>query len=110
MKKTIGRFSSNILMLSAVCLSAPSFADSESVGDKATFECMNKKTFAIDETCMSKSIENNFAFQKAQNLLVQKAEETNDRVMATMTFDSRNMTIKIVAYKDATLAKADTQK
>lgn len=85
------------------------FASSNTTDETKAFDCVNKETFAIDSECMNSSIEDNLVFKSAQKAVVENAETASDRAMASMTFDSTTMTIKIVAHKDATLAKADTK-
>lgn len=84
--------------------SASSFAVSDNPNKIRTFDCMDKKTFDIKSECMANRVENSVAFKATQKAVVEDAKAVGDRAMATMTFDSRTMTIQIVAHKDATLA------
>lgn len=98
--------------LSAILIlaSASSFAAPDTKGEAKTFDCMDKKTFEIKNECMTSNIESNLVFQKAQKAVIKDANAIGDRAMATMTFDSRTMTIHIVAHRDAAIAKADTSR
>lgn len=98
------------LPLLLLAVSASSFASSDTDGETKTFNCMDKKTFEINSECISQNIESNLVFKKAQKAVLDNANDASDRALATMTFDSRTMTISIVAHKDATIAKVDTAK
>lgn len=91
-------------------VSASSFASTNTDGETKTFNCMDKQTFEINSGCMSQNIESNLVFKKAQKAVLDSAKDASDRALATMTFDSRTMTISIVAHKDAAIAKVDTAK
>lgn len=99
-----------MLPLFLVAVSGASFASNSTDGETKAFNCMNKKTFEINSECMSQNIESNLVFQKAQKAVLADATDASDRALATMTFDSRTMTISIVAHKDASIAQVDTTK
>ncbi|MFT6270344.1 MAG: hypothetical protein ACJAVV_003178 [Alphaproteobacteria bacterium] len=101
---------SALLALSALAVSATSFASSNTDGETKAFNCMDKKTFEINSGCISQNIESNLVFQKAEKAVLVNADNASDRALATMTFNSRTMTINIVAHKDATIANIDTAK
>jgi hypothetical protein len=96
------------LALTLVAASSFSFAAPSNNGETKAFDCIDKKTFEIKSECMSKNIESNLVFQKAEKAVIESANAVGDRAMATMSFDSRTMTIHVVAHKDASIAKADT--
>ncbi|MFT4653283.1 MAG: hypothetical protein ACJA0G_000190 [Kangiellaceae bacterium] len=98
------------ITVSALAVSSISFASSNTDGETKAFNCMNKKTFEINSECISHNIESNLVFQKAEKAVLENADNASDRALATMTFNSRTMTINIVAHKDATLANVDTNK
>lgn len=94
-------------ILAALTLST--FAASASTGETKTFNCMDKKTFAINSDCMSQDIESTLVFKNAEKAIVAKANNTSDMALATVTFDEQAMTITVVAHKDATIAKVKTK-
>lgn len=97
-----------IFTASVLSVSAASFATTSANGETKAFNCMDKKTFAINRACISQNIQDNLAFQKAEKAVLVNANNASDRALATMTFDNRTMTINIVAHKDATIASVDS--
>ena len=91
-------------------LSVSSFVASANSGEPKTFNCMDKKSFAINSECMSQNIESNLAFKNAEKAIIEKASTGNDRALASVTFDARTMTIHVVAHKDASIASVDHKK
>ena len=76
-------------------------------GDNQLFDCMDAKTFEMNNQCMSDKIGNNIRFRDAQTKLIDIASESQgDYAIATMTFDQENMQIDIVAHKDSLNALA----
>jgi hypothetical protein len=95
------------IAVTTLAMLATSFAASSADGETKAFNCMNKKTFEINSECINQNIESNLVFQKSQKAVLEKAHNAGDRVLATMTFDSRTMTINIVAHKDASIANVN---
>ena len=76
-------------------------------GDNQLFDCMDAKTFEMNNQCMSDKIGNNIRFRDAQTKLIDLASESQgDYAIATMTFDQEKMHIDVVAHKDALNALA----
>ena len=76
-------------------------------GSNQLFDCMDAKTFEMNNQCMADQIGNNIRFRDAQTKLIDIASESQgDYAIATMTFDQENMHIDIVAHKDALNALA----
>ena len=99
-----------LLPLLLLVVAGSSFASTNTNGETKTFNCMDKKTFEINNECMSQDIESNLVFKKAQKAVLENTSDASDRALASMTFDSRTMTISIVAHKDASIAKVDSAK
>lgn len=99
----------NKAVLFTILLSG-SFYSFSTTGEAKPFDCVDKKTFEVKAECLSNNIENNLEFKNAEKTVFKNASEASDRALASMTFDSRTMTIKIVAHRDATIAKVDTSK
>tara|TARA_B100002049_G_C16008260_1_gene344616 strand:- start:144 stop:449 length:306 start_codon:yes stop_codon:yes gene_type:complete len=94
-------------LLSAIALLATcSIAHAES-GSNQLFDCMDAKTFELNNQCISEQISNNVRFRDAQEKVVSVADESRgDYAIATMTFDQEKMQIDIVAHRDALQALA----
>lgn len=76
-------------------------------GESQLFDCMDAKTFEMNNQCMSDKIGNNIRFRDAQAKLIDIASDSQgDYAIATMTFDQENMHIDIVAHKDSLNALA----
>lgn len=74
--------------------------------EKGLFDCMDDKTFELNNQCMSEKIGNSIQFREAQNKVIDVASQnTGEYVVATMTFDQRKMQIDIVAHREALLAR-----
>lgn len=74
-------------------------------GDSRLFDCMDSKSFEVNSSCMADKISNNVKFRDAQNQVFEFADNnSSDYVIATMTFDQRNMQIDIVAHRDSMIA------
>jgi hypothetical protein len=94
------------VVLTLVLSAAFGIAHAES-GDNQLFDCMDAKTFEMNNQCMSDQIGNNIRFRDAQAKLIDIASESQgDYAIATMTFDQENMHIDIVAHKDSLNALA----
>ena len=75
--------------------------------DNQLFDCMDAKSFEMNNQCMSDKIGNNIRFRDAQAKLIDIASDSQgDYAIATMTFDQENMHIDIVAHKDSLNALA----
>ena len=75
-------------------------------GNSQLFECMDAKTFEMNNQCMSDKISNNIRYRDAQQQVTEQASENfGDYAIATMTFDAEKMQIDIVAHRDALQAK-----
>ncbi len=71
-------------------------------GQNQLFDCMDAKTFEMNNQCVADQISSNIRFRDAQEQIVQVANESQgDYAIATMTFDPRKMQIDIVAHRDA---------
>jgi NADPH-dependent ferric siderophore reductase len=76
-------------------------------GSNQLFDCMDAKTFEMNNQCMADQIGNNIRFRNAQAKMIEVASESQgDYAIATMTFDQEKMHIDIVAHKDALNALA----
>ena len=76
-------------------------------GSNQLFDCMDAKTFEMNNQCMADKIGNNIRFRDAQAKVIEVASESQgDYAIATMTFDQEKMHIDIVAHKDALNALA----
>jgi hypothetical protein len=76
-------------------------------GSNQLFDCMDAKTFEMNNQCMADSIGNNIRFRDAQAKVIEVASESQgDYAIATMTFDQEKMHIDVVAHKDALNALA----
>lgn len=95
-----------ILMVSA-CMATQ--AATPSAGEAKTFNCMDKTTFSVNSECMSQKIESNLVYKQAQKVVMENVVMSNDRAIATITFDEKTMTINVLAHKDATIAKVDAR-
>ena len=73
-------------------------------GNSQLFECMDAKSFEMNNQCMSDKISNNIRYRDAQ-VTEQASENFGDYAIATMTFDAEKMQIDIVAHRDALQAK-----
>ena len=75
-------------------------------GNSQLFECMDAKSFEMNNQCMSDKISNNIRYRDAQQQVTEQASENfGDYAIATMTFDAEKMQIDIVAHRDALPAK-----
>jgi len=75
-------------------------------GNSQLFECMDAKSFEMNNQCMSDKISNNIRYRDAQQQVTEQASENfGDYAIATMTFDAEKMQIDIVAHRDALQAK-----
>lgn len=93
------------VVLGLALLSGLSIAHADT-GSNGLFDCMDAKTFELNNQCMANKIETNIRFREAQQQVVKTANEnSNDYVIATMTFDPKKMQIDIVAHRDALIAK-----
>ncbi|RDV24024.1 pyridine nucleotide transhydrogenase [Alteromonas aestuariivivens] len=71
-------------------------------GQNQLFNCMDAKTFEMNNQCVADQISSNMRYRDAQDKVAQVASENNgDYAIATMTFDPRKMQIDIVAHRDA---------
>lgn len=94
------------VLLGLALLSACSIAHAES-GSNQLFDCMDAKTFEVNNECMADKISSNVRFRDAQENMVNVADENlGDYAIATMTFDQEKMQIDIVAHRDALQALA----
>ena len=76
-------------------------------GSNQLFDCMDAKTFELNNQCMADKIGDNIRFREAQAKVIDVASESQgDYAIATMTFDQEKMHIDIVAHKDALNALA----
>ncbi|WP_338518737.1 pyridine nucleotide transhydrogenase [Alteromonas gracilis] len=76
-------------------------------GSNQLFDCMDAKTFEMNNQCMADKIGNNIRFRDAQAKVIEVASDSQgDYAIATMTFDQEKMHIDIVAHKDALNALA----
>jgi len=76
-------------------------------GENQLFDCMDAKTFVMNNECMADYVSNNIRFRYAQTKLIDVASESRgDYAIATMTFDQEEMHIEIVAHKEALNALA----
>lgn len=93
------------LILASLLVVGAGVAHADVNNDKA-FSCMDAQTFEIDSNCMVDNISNNIHFKSAQQQIVDTAQANSSAyAMATMTFNVEEMTIDIVAHKDALLAR-----
>lgn len=94
------------VVLSLALLSVFGIAHAGS-GDNQLFDCMDAKTFEMNNQCMSDKISNNIRFREAQTELTSLASDSQgDYAIATMTFDQERMHINIVAHREALLTLA----
>lgn len=93
----------------ALVSSVSSYASSSNEAEAKPFDCVDKTSFEISAHCMSAKIEDTMVFKNAEKKVFKQAEESNDRALATMTFDERTMTIKVVGHRDSSIAKVDTK-
>jgi len=74
-------------------------------GENQLFDCMDAKSFEMNNQCMADQISSNIRFRDAQSKLVNVASDSlGDYAIATMTFDQEKMHIDIVAHRDALFA------
>ena len=93
------------VVLASLLLVGAGVAHADTGNDK-TFSCMDTKTFEINSACMVDKISNNMHFQAAQQNIVETAStNSSEFAMATMTFNVEEMTIDIVAHRDALLVR-----
>jgi hypothetical protein len=94
------------VVLGLALSAAVGIAHAES-GSNQLFDCMDAKTFEMNNQCMADQIGNNIRFRNAQAKMIEVASESQgDYAIATMTFDQEKMHIDIVAHKDALNALA----
>ena len=75
-------------------------------GSDQLFDCMDAKTFEMNNQCMADKISSNIRFRDAQQKMVNVASESlGDYAIATMTFDQEKMHIDIVAHREALSAQ-----
>ena len=75
-------------------------------GSNQLFDCMDAKTFEMNNQCMADKISNNIRYRDAENLVAEQAgDNLGEYAIATMTFDQEKMQIDIVAHRDALQAK-----
>ncbi len=93
------------VLLSVALLSFFSVAHA-GTGENQLFDCMDAKTFEMNNQCMSDKISSNIRFREAQTELTAVANESlGDYAIATMTFDQEKMQIDVVAHREALLAR-----
>ncbi|NVK55054.1 MAG: pyridine nucleotide transhydrogenase [Alteromonadaceae bacterium] len=93
------------VILASLLFVGAGMAHAETGNDKA-FSCMDAKTFEINSSCMVDTISNNVRFKAAQHDIVETAKaNSSQNAMATMTFNVEEMTIDIVAHRDALLVR-----
>lgn len=74
--------------------------------DNQLFDCMDAKSFEMNNQCMADKISSNIRFRDAQQKMVNVASESlGDYAIATMTFDQEKMHIDIVAHIEALSAQ-----
>ncbi|MBU2976603.1 pyridine nucleotide transhydrogenase [Alteromonas sp. C1M14] len=80
-----------------------SFGIAHAESDKnQLFDCMDAKTFELNNQCMTDRISSNIRYREAQHQVVEQASDnTGEYAIATMTFHPEKMQIDIVAHKDA---------
>ncbi|MEG3766996.1 pyridine nucleotide transhydrogenase [Alteromonas sp. 14N.309.X.WAT.G.H12] len=82
-------------------LMAFGIAHAESDGNQL-FDCMDAKSFELNNQCMTDRISNNIRYREAQYQVTEQASENmGDYAVATMTFHPEKMQIDIVAHRDA---------
>lgn len=92
-------------IIGLVLLTSFGVAHAES-GESQLFDCMDAKTFEMNNQCMTDQISNNIRYRDAQQQVTEQASENfGDYAIATMTFDAEKMQIDIVAHRDALQAK-----
>jgi len=97
------------VILASLLFVGASMAHADTGNDKA-FSCMDTKTFEINSACMVDTISNNMQFKAAQHNIVETANaNSSQNAMATMTFNVEEMTIDIVAHRDALLVRNTPQ-
>ncbi|MBU3022006.1 pyridine nucleotide transhydrogenase [Aestuariibacter sp. A3R04] len=71
-------------------------------GDNQLFDCMDAKSFEMNNQCMADKISSNIRYRDAENQMAELASDNlGDYAIATMTFDQEKMQIDIVAHRDA---------
>lgn len=98
------------MIICMASLTLPTVVNAKNDDKQSAFDCMDKESFEVNETCMAKKIASHDNFENKQNQISERIASVNDMAMATMVFDNRNMTIRIIAHKDATFAKVDSEK
>lgn len=98
------------IFICVACLALPTVANAKNDDKKSAFDCMDKESFKVNQTCMAEKIASHDNFENKQNQIVENIASLNDMAMATMIFDNRNMTIRIIAHKDAAFAKVNSDK
>lgn len=92
-------------LMSLALLMSFGVAHAES-GENQLFDCMDAKSFEMNNQCMSEKISNNIRYRDAQQQVTELASDNfGDYAIATMTFDAEKMQIDIVAHRDALQAK-----
>ncbi|WP_395341505.1 hypothetical protein PN836_019385 [Ningiella sp. W23] len=92
------------VMLVLACFGAS--ASQSKAPESSSFACVDAKSFEINASCMSNKIEMNDAFVQSQKDFSQQIE-SGDNAMASLTIDPETLNIKVVAHKDAQLAKVE---
>lgn len=93
MKKTMGLALLSLLSFSTLA------ADDNSTSTNS-FSCMDEKTFEVDASCISSTIEMNDKFVISQKDLYQQASQPSDYVMATLLMDPKTLNITVIGHTD----------
>ncbi len=93
--------------ISAVVVSV-SMATSALAADNA-FDCMDAKSFEINSQCLQQQIDTNIEFKQSQQTMVADMQMQSDYAMATMRFYPEQMTIEIIAHRDALTTELPNQ-
>lgn len=93
MKKTLGLALLSLLSFSTLA------ADDNSTSTNS-FSCMDEKTFEVDASCISSTIEMNDKFVISQKDLYEQASQPSDYVMATLLMDPKTLNITVIGHTD----------
>jgi uncharacterized protein YecT (DUF1311 family) len=93
-------------ILTFACFGA--FAAQPNSESGKSFSCMDKTSFEINASCMSKKIESSDSFLNSEAALFEQNANSHN-AMATITISPDTLNIEVVAHKDAYLAKLNRE-
>lgn len=89
------------LMLAALLTFVSSWANAQdNVDQNNLFKCVDNKSLALDNSCLSNKIENNTHFVEFQNKLNSDIADLGGNVMSTIIFYPELMQTRVIAHVD----------